>query len=522
MQIVVDIILFLILLLFFLLIVAWTWKFWSMYVSQKFMAGMDFVMLEIKLPREIYKSPEAMEIISNAFLQGGGVGSWFVRNWKGAVPTFFSLEIASLEGDVKFFVRTEKKFSQLIKNNFYSQYPGIQMLEVDDYVTKIFYEHRTKVVNLWGITAKLGESFNLPKLPGKNRDNIEDDKLKMPADFKMIRTYVDYKQDRDPKEEFEHDPLTPVLEWLGSVGKGEYAYYQLIVQDTGKFNGKDFPKTYLNGTTHEEFTLKELADERRKQLRTKLTESHKKGDVVYDEYGNEKKKTVKKADGTTEEVALTYGKDFEAKAEAITDNNLPYEAQEELKMINRKLSKAVVRAAMRIMYVAKSENANMSQNIQSILSVFKQYGGPGYNNISPASFSDPYTYAWENTKKRRAPWRSEEMFESYIEREGMYKHVPDRHSATNWFSRTFFNNLGGVDYWADINLFNKDLGFRKMFRLMFEGFVHPFDHPHADEVFTINLEELASLWHLPGTVATTPGIKRIDSITTQAPDNLPR
>lgn len=182
---------------------------------------------------------------------------------------------------------------------------------------------------------------------------------------------------------------------------------------------------------------------------------------------------------------------------------------------------------MRVMYLAKSDVANIGQNVQSLLSTFKQYAGPGpINNGFAPSPSDPYDYSWENTKKRRTPWRGEELFESYIEREGFYPHIQSRSKSSKWFSRIFFflpgGGLWGVDHFSDVYLFNKDMGYRKMFRLMYEGFVHPFEHPHPDEVFIINLEELASLWHLPGTVSTTPGIKRIDSITNQAPNNLPR
>ena len=34
-----------------------------------------------------------------------------------------------------------------------------------------------------------------------------------------MKTYVDFGLDKDPKEEFKHDPLTPILEWFGSLKK---------------------------------------------------------------------------------------------------------------------------------------------------------------------------------------------------------------------------------------------------------------------------------------------------------------
>ncbi len=544
MQIILDIFLLLILLGIFLLLCTYVWKFWIMYVQQKFLSNMNAstILLEIKIPREVDKSPAAMEIIVSAFLQSGGVGNWYNRNWKGNLVTFFSLEIASIEGDVRFFVRTEKKFKELITNNFYSQYPNIEIREVDDYVTKIFYDHRQTDVNVWGLTNTFGDKFKLPK-NNDQRENLEDSDLEMPSDFKMIKTYIDYNQDKDPKEEFEHDPLTPILEWMGSMRKGEHAWYQLILQDTGKFDGDAFPKTYHNKKTHEEFTLKELADERKAQLRNTVKKKIKVGDVVRDEYGYEKTRDNpkfamiddgdggKKSNGEPVKIPLTYADAYFSKKEleqgyklidavgGIKENEMVEEHKDELKMINRKLSKPLMRALIRVMYVAESPRANTGPNVQSLLSIFKQYTGPGYNNFRPSP-SDPYDYSWQNSYKRRVPWRGEEMFESYVEREAFYPHLEDRSKSKTFFARWFQDGVG-IDWQMDVKFFKRSLGFRKMFRLMWEGFLYPFDHPHP-KLMTLNLEEIASLWHLPGSVATTPGIKRVDSLKSDAPNNLPR
>lgn len=544
MQIILDIFFLFILLGIFLLLCVYIWRFWIMYVQQKFLSIMNSntILLEIKIPKEVNKSPEAMEIIASAFLQSGGVGNWYNRNWKGNLVTFFSLEIASLEGDVRFFVRTEKKFKELITNNFYSQYPSIEISVADDYVTKIFYDHRQTDVSVWGLTNVFGDKFKLPK-NNDEREHLEDDDLNMQSDFKMIKTYVDYKQDMNPDPEFAHDPLTPILEWLGSMKKGEYGWYQLILQDTSKFDGKTFPKTYHNKKTHEEFTLKELADERKAQLRNMTKKKIKVGDVVRDEYGYEKTRDNpkfamiddgsggKKSNGEPVKIPLTYADSYFSKSElkqgyklidalgGIKENEMVEEHKDELKMINRKLSKPLFRALIRVMYLAESQKANVGPNVQSLLSIFKQYTGPAYNNFRPSP-TDPYEYSWENSYKRRVPFRTEEMFESYVEREAFYPHLEDRSKSKDIFSKLFFGGIG-IDHQLDIRAFKKSLGFRKVFRLMWEGFFYPFDHPHPN-LMTLNIEEVASLWHLPGSVATTPGIKRVDSLKSDAPSNLPR
>lgn len=506
MQLVIDIILFLIYLSLFLLLCAYLWKFWLMYANQKYLNGLNWVVLEIKIPREVFKSPEAMEIVANAFLQGGGVGTWYDRNFLGKLPAFFSLEIESDQGEIKFYIRTEKKFKQIIQNNLYSQYPGIEVSEAEDYTTKIFYDHRTEDVSLWGITYKTGSTFE------KEVGNKE---TKLPADFLPIRTYIDFRQDRDPAEEYEHDPITPILEWLGSLRIGEYGWYQIVVQDTGKWNGKDFPKTYMLESTHEYFDLGELAKMKLEQIRTGAVELKKKGEVIEDEYGNVKMidnpKYARNEDGTdngeAKKIPLTYGKDVTILKKVIGEMNLSEEDKLEIKRITSKLQKPLVRSVMRVAYLQDKSKAkgDFGQNIQSTLSILKQYTYPTYNKFTPTPTS-PYNYKWQNTMQRREPWRAEEFYEAFVEREGFYPHIKDRKN---------------VDHFADVSLFSASLGFRKKFRMLYEGFFDPFGHPHASEVFTLSLEELASLYHLPGQVATTPGLNRIDSTKVDAPSNLP-
>ena len=80
---------------------------------------------------------------------------------------------------------------------------------------------------------------------------------------------------------------------------------------------------------------------------------------------------------------------------------------------------------------------------------------------------------------------------------------------------------GDIDWYSDLFFFKKSIGQRKIFRLIYEAIFFPFEHLHPT-LSTYNLEEIASLWHLPGSTASTPGIKRINSIKSDAPSNLPR
>lgn len=512
MQIALDIFLFLIYISCFLLLCLWTWKFWLLYANQKHLDDLDWKLLEIRLPREIFKSPQATEMAAAAFLQAGGVGTWYNKYVKGALPIFFSLEIASLEGDVKFFVRTQKKFVQLIQNNFYSQYPNIEITEADDYVTKIYYDHRSPKngVGMWASDYFLSSKFTIKD--GDKEKKIDDVKIK--NDPLPMKTYVDFGLDKDPKEEFKHDPLTPILEWFGSLKKGEYAWYQIMVQDESNYNNKKFPGFYINETDHSHITFSDLVKLRLNSIR-KTKPKYKKGDQVLDDYGNPKTKTkkVKQQDGSfiDEEVPVLYAQDD--KGSDKKDNDLTEEEKNEIKLILRKAAKPAVLCAMRVVYIAAPGSFN-AQNIQSILNVPKHFSAPGFNTfgLSPA---DPYDYDWQDFMKRRRPWRKEEFFEAYVEREAFYPHIESRTKGSK--PRSFVD----IDDWWDWALFTRSLGFRKIGRIMWEGFFYPTHHPHADNAFVLNLEELATLWHLPGATATTPGIRRVDSVKGDAPNNLP-
>lgn len=520
MQLAIDIALILIYILLFCYILVLGFKFWVMGVQQRFInkANKDTIMLEIRLPRIIDKSPEAFEIASHAFRQTGGIGNTYSRVFKGAMPSQFSLEIASIEGEVKFYIRTHKKFKQLICNNLYSQYPTLEIVESEDYTKLIKMDHHTDTnkVNIWGITFRTGEeTLKFKELKDKK---LVDKEVKIKSDYKLMKTYVDYKLDRDPKEEYKHDPLTPVLEWLGSLGKNEYGWYQINLIDESVFDNasgdivtprKKWPALYLDPETHEHYNFKALAKKRLDYIR-KINFGPSKikgleGDVVYDEYGNAK--TIKVGDATED---LKYKKDVIVDAESLNDGELRMEEKEEVERILRKVAKPLFAATMRVAYVNKNNTSNgmsnFGSNIQSTLSAVRYFTGPGpgagYLSFIPGT-SDPYEYAWQDSFKKRKPWRREEFFESYVEREG------------------FFPHTGEPTTRGDVSFFSYSIGLRKIISMLWTGFSNPLFHPSADNVFVINSEELATLYHFPGEVAATPGIPRIDSVKSDAPTNLP-
>jgi hypothetical protein len=490
---------------------AWSWRFWMMYINQKYIDAFnkDCILLEIKLPREIFKSPRATEVALASLLQGGGISKLYNRNFEGNLPQYSSLEIASIEGVIHFYIRIHKKFKNIVESNFYAQYPGIEIVEADDYTKLIRYHHLSKDTRIWGQSFKLEEKWVPIDLSKGEPYKEKGDDYKMPADFYPIKTYVDYELDKDPKEEFKVDPITPLLEFMGSIGKGEHFWYQILVQDESVYNDKKMPKFYVNKVTHKHLSLSEMSDMFKKQLRTSHYIKH--GDVAKTEYGYAQTRMV--PDGVDEngkpkkkEIETTYDfgdKKAEVKAVSKKEIELSPEEKEQIELINKKLSKPLALVVVRIVYVTKNESFDGKQ-IQSVLAFPKPYKGA--NGLTIASISDPYSFPWEKMGGKRVHWRGEEIFEEYVEREGFFPHIGERKSLDAFEDRFFYPYT---------------MKSRKMFRMMYEAIFHPFEHPHPTQVSILNMEELATLWHLPGQVAGMPTLPRIDSNKGSAPSNLP-
>src|SRR3989344_5934238 len=180
-------------------------KAWVDYKRAQFWQKQDSILLEIRLPKEITKSPVAMEMVYNAFFHTVGESTFIDRIFRGKTRNWFSLELVSLGGVVHFYIWTRVNSRNLIESQIYSQYPGIEIHEATDY-TKPYY-YNPKVNNVWGCEWKLTSPDAMP-----------------------IKTYIDYGMEKDPKEEFKIDPMTPFIEFLGSLTSGHTVWMQVIIR----------------------------------------------------------------------------------------------------------------------------------------------------------------------------------------------------------------------------------------------------------------------------------------------------
>ncbi len=186
-------------------------------VQLKYISKLKSFLFEIKIPKDIQKSPLAMEIIFAA-MQASGAATYTEAYLDGKVKGWFSLELASINGQVHFYIwSSEPKFKKILEAQIYAQYPTVEIYEVPpekDYVRQFIFDPAKN--SMWGLQFKL-----------------------VKPDIYPIKTYVDYNMDKDQKDEYRIDPMTAVLEFMGSATKGNQIWLQILIKMHGKEDMKN-------------------------------------------------------------------------------------------------------------------------------------------------------------------------------------------------------------------------------------------------------------------------------------------
>lgn len=189
---------------------------WHHYRQENFIMGIKWVLLEIQVPREVIKTPAAMELIfSNAFYHKSGKGFW-EEFMIGAPWLWFSLEIVSIDGKVHFYIRTPSRIRDLVETQIYAQFPQAKVIEAEDYVFNVPEYKKDGDWNMWGCEFR-----------------------KLKDDVQTIKTYKQMEELKSgTKEEYKIDPITPTIEFLGSLAKGQQMWIQIIIrQNIKKYHG---------------------------------------------------------------------------------------------------------------------------------------------------------------------------------------------------------------------------------------------------------------------------------------------
>lgn len=180
---------------------------WMDMVGAAFSLNQGRTTLRVRLPPEVFKSPEAMEFVISQIHNTANPDNLMQTYLDGKRPLPFCFEFASIGGEVRLYVNVPtKKSKDAFEANIYAQYPGVEVIEEPvDYAAEIPIDYESEDYELM--------AFHM----GKKKDGV------LP-----IKTYIDFGLDKLPKEEEKLDPMTPMLEVLASIKPYERVFVQIV------------------------------------------------------------------------------------------------------------------------------------------------------------------------------------------------------------------------------------------------------------------------------------------------------
>lgn len=338
---------------------------WISSNRMQWLSEQKYVLLELRVPRDVRKTPLAMETVLTSMHLSPGESTWWKKYVQGRVRPWFSLEIVSLGGRVHLYIWTREGFRKGVESFIYAQYPGTEIVEATDYTRLVDPSHAP--YDMWGCDYQYSKGDAMP-----------------------IRTYQEFIKPDSPlaKPEEQIDPLAQIIEMIGSIGPKEEFWIQIPIRVhkgekyKGKYNSKGQP-----------YTIKDEAAENLDTFR---------------------KSTVR----TTTVVDPVTG----AVRETESFPNPSRGVQTAMEEVERKVSKPLFDAGIRAIYLAPSDAFN-GVMVSQLIGLWKPFHSEVVNNFSItrwlANFDDQ---PWQDIGGRHKAHLKHQLVDAYRRRS--YFHEP--------------------------------------------------------------------------------------------------
>jgi len=160
----------------------------------------DWVVLQVKINREILQTPKAMEQVFN--------GLHVIE--KG----YICLELVGMDRELQFIVRAPKEYKNLVISQFYAQYPEVEIKEIDDYFLRLPAHLPNKDFDLWGTEIALEKENYYP-----------------------IKNYSYFEE---LKEEKRIDPISSFAESVDKIQGSELLILEILIKPLSDEDEKKF------------------------------------------------------------------------------------------------------------------------------------------------------------------------------------------------------------------------------------------------------------------------------------------
>lgn len=380
-----------------------TYDRWMEFVQTMFYYDSGRVNLRIRLPQDVFKSPEAMESVFTHVFAPNGPDNLGEAYLDGKHPLPLSCEIVSIGGEVRMYMNVHKKIKDMLESQLYAQYPGIEIEEeLLDYTAEVKWDPDTMDLMSLHVTKKNDAVF-------------------------PIKTYIEFGHDKMPKEEEKFEPMATLIEFLSKAGQHERIWIQIIAVPHAK-------KEFKNGNRVPSGTWETDG-------MAKINEIMKRDD-----------EGMATGEETESRPMLTVGQ------------------KDTVTAIERNISKLAYDVGIRTMYITLDKDKFDGTKIGPMFGSFKQYGILGRNELAPR-WKTAFDYS---------------MFEDFT---GSRRTARKKDELEQYKMRIYSAGSGKANA--------------------------------GHQPKTMSVEELATIFHIPGRSVLTPGLSRVTSTRQEAPNNLP-
>ncbi|MEK7193938.1 MAG: hypothetical protein AAB651_01105 [Patescibacteria group bacterium] len=192
------------------------WHYRLIYIRTRYVNAFSWRTFELKVPREILKTPKAMEQVFSAIYSIYSRKNNLEKYWDGEVQRWISFEMVGFGGGVYFYLQVPYSssdsisffdFRNLVESAIYSQYPDAELHEVEDYTDLMPSILPNEIYNIWGADLVLAEDNYLP-----------------------IKTYSQFEEIQEEKR---LDPIAAITEVMSNLKEGEIIWLQFLISPLG-------------------------------------------------------------------------------------------------------------------------------------------------------------------------------------------------------------------------------------------------------------------------------------------------
>lgn len=354
------------------------WESWKLYIHVRFLKSIKWVVLEIKVPKDVLKTPKAMEQI---FAAAHTPYSYGIRPYdkyiKGIDEKFMSFELVGRAGETHFYLRVPAELRNLMESAIFGQYPNAEIVEVEDYLKELPHILPNDQIDVGGFEEVFAKPDHYP-----------------------LRTYQAFEESI---EEQRIDPIAQLVEAMSKMEGDQQFWMQLVTVPTGL--------DWVNKGEKEINKIHNIEEEK----------PHKSGFFPKIDLGITLGEAIR---GPFEHPGAASAHKTEEKPKKQARTVLTAKEKELTEGITAKISKFGLQTTIRFMFIGrKGENPGVDRNMTFAHGYIRQFNTQTLNNLRPNKEYNSAGYTVRGFfKPMRLNFKKRIMYERYT-------HVSHDHHA---------------------------------------------------------------------------------------------